>query len=101
MSKNDKKMERAMQQREAARGKSTSIRFSDNDRKIIAEKAEAKNMSFSEFVRDSAVHGKEGLSPYAKTRIQNMINEAYEVLKESDPEKAAKMEMEMKDVWTI
>lgn len=100
MNSKEEKMQRAMQQKEAARGKSTSIRFSDNDRKIINEKAEEKNMCFSEYVRDSAVHGGESLSPYAKTKIQNLINEAYDVLKGSNPEKAAKMEKEMNDVWT-
>ena len=90
-----------MQQREAARGKSTSIRFSDHDKKTISEKASEKGMGFSEYVRDRASHGESNLSPYAKICIQNLINDAYDTIRDSDPDKAQKYEEEMTKIWTL
>ena len=80
---------------------STSIRFSENEKKIITEKAVEKGKHFSEYVRDCALHGDQALTPYQKAKIQNVINTAVDTIMETDPEKAETMRKEMLDVWTM
>ena len=101
MKSSEEKRQRAAMQKEAAEKKSTSIRFSANDRKIINEAAAKKEMGFSEYVRDRDVHGESGLTPYEKAQMQTLMNTAYDIIKESDPEKAKQLQKGMAEVWTF
>ena len=85
------KRQRTEERREAERKKSTSIRFSDNDRHIIHEKAQAKGMNFSKYVQHMAVHGDEGLPPAVKAKIQNVVNIACEIANSENSEQAEKL----------
>ncbi len=100
-----KKRQRTEERREAERKKSTSIRFSDNDRHIIHEKAQAKGMNFSKYVQHMAVHGDEGLSPAVKAKIQNVANIAREIGQNADPEQVRtlqkKLQKEANKLWKM
>lgn len=66
------KRKRTQARKEAARKDSTSIRFSENDKAVIRDKAAGKDMQFSEYVRHMAVHGDEGLSPAKKCSYRTL-----------------------------
>ena len=97
----EERRKRTQERKEAAKKDSTSIRFSDPERDIITKKAKEKGVCFSEYVRDCSLHGGDPLSPSDKMRIQNIVNNAYEIIKASDPEKAKELEKEMSDIWTM
>lgn len=80
---------------------STSIRFSAKEREMIQEKADECGMGFSEYVREKAKHPDQVLTPYQKVKIQNLVNIAYEQIKDSDPDKAQAMMKEVQDIWTM
>ena len=94
------KRKRTQERKDAARKDSTSIRFSENDKKIIRDKAAVKDMQFSEFVRLMAVHGDDGLSPAKKVFLQNFANEACEAVEESAPEKSKSIKRKAEEIWT-
>lgn len=98
MDQNDKR-KRTMERRAAAQKKSTSIRFSENDRKIIDKKATAKGMERSEYIRHMAVNGADGCTPYQRAIIQNIVNRAYETTKKYDSDEAKRIELEAKKIW--
>ena len=95
------KQKRTQERTAAATKESTSIRLSQNDRDIIQKKADAAGMKMTEYVRDCALHGSESVSPYAKMKLQNLINAAYEQIRETDPVRAQALLEEVKDVWTL
>ena len=97
----EEKKKRTEERKDEANKISTSIRLSPNDRKVIQEKASAKGMKPSEYIRDCALHGSDGLTPYAKMKVQNLVNTAYEQIKATDPENAEAMMKEMQEVWTL
>ena len=101
MMSQDEKRKRTQERKEAAKKDSTSIRFSDPERDIITQKAKEKGVCFSEYVRDCSLHGGDPLSPSDKIRIQNVVNDAYEIIKTSDPKKAKELEKEMSYLWTM
>ena len=58
-------------------------------------------MDFSEYVREKAKHADEGLTPYQKMKIQNLVNTAYDEIKNIDPDKAQAMMQEVQDIWSM
>ena len=100
ISQEEKKI-RTEERKEKANKQSTSIRLSPNDREKIQKNASAKGMKPSEYIRDCALHGSDGLTPYAKMKVQNLVNTAYEQLKTTDPENAKALMMEVQEVWTL
>lgn len=98
MSAKEKK-ERTQARKAYAKKDSTSIRFSQNEREFIQKKASEKGVSASAFVRECVMHGDEALTPYQKMKLQNVVNTAYEVIKDSDPEKAHAMLQEVQGIW--
>jgi len=51
-----------------------SIKLSSNQEKFIKEQAEIKNMNFSEYMVDCAVHGSQGITPQIAVKIQEIVN---------------------------
>ena len=101
MNSQEEKKIRTEERKAKATKESTSVRLSPNDRKEIQKKASAKGMKPSEYIRDCALHGGGGVTPYAKMKIQNLVNAAYEQLKTTDPENAEALMMEVQEVWTL
>lgn len=95
------KDKRTQKRRKEAVKSSTSIRFSVNERMMIQKKADENNMAFSEYVREKVKHADEGLTPYQKMKIQNLVNTAYDEIKNTDPDKAQAMMQEVQDIWTM
>ncbi len=93
------KRKRAMERRTAAQKESTSVRLSENDRKIIDKKATAKGMNRSEYIRHMAVNGDDGCTPYQRALVQNLVNRAYETVKKYNPDEAKQIERAAKKLW--
>ncbi len=51
-----------------------SIKISPNQERIIMEKAEQKNMKFSEYMVDCAIHNSQSVTPHMAVKMQEMIN---------------------------
>lgn len=51
-----------------------SIKMSPQQEKQIREQAEKKNMNFSEYMLDCALHGNQGITPYMAVKMQEMVN---------------------------
>ena len=51
-----------------------SIKVSQNQYDIIMQKAAEKNMNFSEYVVDCAVHGNQGITPQIAVKVQEIAN---------------------------
>ena len=95
------KDKRTQKRREDAVKTSTSIRFSEKEKLLIQKKADECGMGFSEYVREKVKHADEGLTPYQKMKIQNLVNTAYDEIKNTDPDKAQAMMQEVQDIWTM
>ena len=93
------KDKRTQKRREDAVKSSTSIRFSEKEKLLIQKKAVEKGMALSEYVRDKVKHADEGLTPYQKMKSQNLINTAYNIIKDTNPEKAEQLRKEMNEIW--
>ncbi len=51
-----------------------SIKMSPQEEKQIREQAEKKNMNFSEYMLDCALHSNQGITPYMAVKMQEMVN---------------------------
>ena len=51
-----------------------SIKMSPQQEQQIREQAEKKNMNFSEYMLDCALHGNHGITPYMAVKMQEMVN---------------------------
>ena len=51
-----------------------SVKLSPNQERIIKEQAELKNMNFSEYMVDCAVHGNRGITPQIAVKMQEIVN---------------------------
>lgn len=51
-----------------------SIKMSPQQEKQIREQAEKKNMNFSEYMLDCALHNNRGVTPYMAVKMQEMVN---------------------------
>lgn len=87
--------------RESEKKLPTAIRLSPNERRIVEEKAKAMEMSVTGYIRHMAVHGEESVSPKAMTKIQNLVNHAHDVVKETNPDEALALEEEANEIWSL
>ena len=51
-----------------------SIKMSPQQEKQIREQAEKKNMNFSEYMLDCALHSNQGVTSYMAVKMQEMVN---------------------------
>lgn len=51
-----------------------SIKMSPQQEKQIREQAEKKNMNFSKYMLDCALHSNHGITPYMAVKMQEMVN---------------------------
>ena len=51
-----------------------SIKMSPQQEQQIREQADKKDMNFSEYMLDCAVHGNQGITPYMAVKMQEMVN---------------------------
>lgn len=51
-----------------------SIKMSPQQEQQIREQADKKDMNFSEYMLDCALHGNQGITPYMAVKMQEMIN---------------------------
>ena len=61
-----------------------SIKVSQNQYDIIMGKAAGKNMNFSEYMVDCAVHGQDGLTPQIAVKIQEIANSVADLVDRLD-----------------
>lgn len=61
-----------------------SIKISQNQQKIIADRAAENNMNFSEYVVNCAVHGNNGLTPQMAVKVQMIMNLALDLAERLD-----------------
>jgi len=87
--------------KESEKKKPTAIRLSDDERRIVEAKAKAKGMPLSSYITFMAVHGEHGITPEVLVRIQDIVNHALEIIKQSDYHEAALLQMEVNDLWSL
>lgn len=56
-----------------------SIKMSSLQEQQIKELAENKNMNFSEYMLDCALHSNQGITPYMAVKMQEMVNMVLEI----------------------
>ncbi len=56
-----------------------SIKISQNQYDIIKQKADERNMNFSEYVVDCAVHGNDSITPQIAVKVQEIANTAFDL----------------------
>lgn len=56
-----------------------SVKMSPLQEQQIMEQAENKNMKFSEYMLDCALHGNQGITPYMAVKLQEMVNMVLEI----------------------
>ena len=61
-----------------------SIKISQNQQKIIADRAAKQNMNFSEYVVNCAVYGGYNLTPQMAVKVQMIINLALDLAERLD-----------------
>lgn len=81
--------------------KVTSLRMTEEQYQAIQKMANEKKMSMGGYIVDSAIHSQKSVTPEIMVNIQNLVNTACAVIKESAPDKAEKMEKEAKKLWSL
>lgn len=81
--------------------KVTSLRMTEEQYQAIQKMADEKKMSMGGYIVDSAIHSQKSVTPEIMVNIQNLVNTACAVIKESAPDKAEKMETEAKKLWSL
>ena len=61
-----------------------SIKISQNQQKIITDRAAEQNMNFSEYVVNCAVHGSNNLTPQMAVKVQMIMNLALDLAERLD-----------------
>lgn len=61
-----------------------SIKISQNQQKVIADRAAKQNMNFSEYVVNCAVHGNNNLTPQMAVKVQMIMNLAMDLVERLD-----------------
>ena len=56
-----------------------SIKMSPQQEQQIREQADKKDMNFSEYILDCALHGNQGITPYMAVKMQEMVNMVLEI----------------------
>lgn len=77
----------------------TLLRMTKEQYVLIQKKAEAKGMSVGSYIVNKAVH-EENLSPELVVRIQDILNIAYRIIQDSEPETARFLRGEMTAIWS-
>ena len=90
-----------MRKESEKKNRSTSLRMTENQFAVIEQKAQEKGMSVSSYMIDSAVHGSNALTPVLLVRMQDIVNEACEIIATDDPDKAKRMEQEAHALWCL
>ena len=81
------------------KGKSTSLRMSDNQFKTIQENAEKAGMTVSSYIVTVAVNGGKTLTPKDLVDMQNKINAASSVIEENNPDLVKSLQEGMNMIW--
>lgn len=81
--------------------KVTSLRMTEEQYQAIQKMVNEKKMSMGGYIVDSAIHSQKSVTPEIMVNIQNLVNTACAVIKESAPDKAEKMEKEAKKLWSL
>lgn len=81
------------------KGKSTSLRMSDNQFKTIQENAEKAGMTVSSYIVTAAVNGGKALTPKDLVDMQNKINAASYAIEESNPDLVKSLQEGMNMIW--
>lgn len=79
--------------------KSTTLRMTENQYAFIEKKAKEQGMSFGSYIVNKAIHG-DNLSPELVVRIQDVMNIAYRIIQDSEPETAKYLRGEMTAIWS-
>ena len=78
----------------------TSVRMTENQYALIEKQAKEKSMSISAYMIEAAVHSG-NTSPRQLVRMQNLVNQAYEIIKSEDPKLAEQMREEAAEIWSM
>lgn len=81
------------------KGKSTSIRMSDNQSKTIQENAKKAGMTVSNYIVTAAVNGGKVLAPKDLVDMQNRINAASSAIEENNPDLVKSLQEGMNNIW--
>lgn len=79
--------------------RSTTLRMTENQYALIERKAKEKGMSVGSYIVNKAVHG-ENLSPELVVRMQDVMNIAYRIIQDNEPETAKYLRGEMTAIWS-
>ncbi len=78
----------------------TSVRMTEDQYSLIEKQAKEKCMSISAYMIEAAVHSG-NTSPRQLVCMQNLVNQAYEIIKSEDPKLAEQMKEEAAEIWSM
>lgn len=79
----------------------TSVRMTEEQKRIIQEMADQRGMSAGAYMVNSAVYSGKAITPEIMVHIQNLVNFACETVKEQAPKNKAYMESEVNKLWSL
>lgn len=79
--------------------KVTSIRLTEEQHRKVQEKAEAKKMTVSRYLTETALHADNALTPEIMVRIQDLANNASAAVEEYAPEKVESLQRGVNELW--
>lgn len=81
--------------------KVTSVRMTEEQHRIVQEKAAANGDTVSSYLANLAVNGDKLLTPKTMVEAQGKANELIGTVKELSPEKAEEFERTVNELWSV
>ena len=79
-----------------------SVKMTKNEGEIIEQKAKESGKSFSRYMVDSAVNGRENtLSPQIPVMVTNIVNKAEEIAKQKNRRGITALRKEVEKLWSM
>ena len=88
-----------MKTAEEIRSITKTFKVSKNEEEIILRNAKEEGLNFSSFCIARAMQRK-ALTPVLIVKIQNLVNIAYRIIKDSEPDTAKYIKKEMEEIWS-
>lgn len=88
-----------MKSEEEKKSKSVPTKMTQDQYKVIKQKAGNRSMSVSAFMVEAAVHGDKHITPLHVMRLQNRFNEAADACEAVNPQLAAELRREGDALW--
>ena len=77
----------------------TSVKMTQSDHELLEQRARECGKKIGPYIVETAVRADKSITPETVAKVQNIVNYACEVVKETSPQKAKEMQKEVNEIW--